>query len=216
MQLGRVCGQVVSTKKTDKLNGFKILVVQPVSLETFEDKGAPFVSLDGIGAGSGELVMCVSGSSSRQTAETDARPVDNLIVAIIDSVDILGERMFDKADPSVKPGCKKNDEVSEADISEKNVCEEKSAGIHVSEAKAEEVAVAEPVEAAVDIHPSEKELMETDISSKKTACKSVPAPELLSEEEKVETNLDLIIQEWHNEKNRQDIKPQVRKKKPKH
>ncbi len=103
MQLGRVCGQIVSTKKAGKLTGFKILVVQPISLETFEDKGAPFVSLDGVGAGDGEVVMCVAGSSSRQTAETDARPVDNLIVAIIDSVDILGKRVFNKFDPSIKP-----------------------------------------------------------------------------------------------------------------
>ncbi len=103
MVLGRVCGQIVSTRKAEKLTGFKILIVQPISLETFEDKGAPFVSLDGVGAGEGELVMCVSGSSSRQTAITDAKPVDNLIVAIIDSVDILGTRMFDKHDPSVGP-----------------------------------------------------------------------------------------------------------------
>lgn len=97
MQLGRVCGQIVSTKKSENLSGFKILVVQPISLETFEEKGAPFVSLDTIGAGEGEVVMVVSGSSARQTKLTDAKPVDNSIVAIIDSVDIGGERVFDKA-----------------------------------------------------------------------------------------------------------------------
>ena len=111
MQLGRVCGNVVSTRKTDRLNGFKILVVQPVSLETFEDKGAPFVSLDGVGAGDGELVMCVSGSSSRQTSETESKPVDNLIVAIIDSVDILGSRLFDKANPDLLS--KRNENINE-------------------------------------------------------------------------------------------------------
>ena len=103
MQLARVCGQVISTKKAEKLMGFKILVCQPIDMVTFKEKGAPFVSIDSVGAGDGELVMCVSGSSSRQTALTDARPVDNCIVAIIDSVDILGERCFDKADPSVMP-----------------------------------------------------------------------------------------------------------------
>lgn len=107
MQLARVCGQVISTKKAEKLMGFKILVCQPIDMVTFEEKGAPFVSIDSVGAGDGELVMCVSGSSSRQTALTDARPVDNCIVAIIDSVDILGERCFDKADPSVKPAAAK-------------------------------------------------------------------------------------------------------------
>ncbi len=96
MQLGRVCGQVVSTKKAEKLMGFKILVVQPISLDTFEEKGAPFVSLDTVGAGEGEVVMIVGGSSARQTALTDAKPTDSSIVAIIDSVDIEGVRRFDK------------------------------------------------------------------------------------------------------------------------
>jgi len=102
MNLGRVCGQVVSTKKSENLMGFKILIVQPISLETFEEKGAPVVSIDTIGAGEGEVVMMVSGSSARQTAITDAKPTDNSIVAIIDSVDIGGKRVFDKADPSIK------------------------------------------------------------------------------------------------------------------
>lgn len=97
MQLARVCGQVVSTKKAEKLMGFKILVVQPMSLETFQETGSPIVALDVVGAGEGEVVMIVSGSSARQTPATDARPVDCSIVAIIDSVDILGTRRFDKA-----------------------------------------------------------------------------------------------------------------------
>lgn len=110
MQLARVCGQVISTKKAEKLMGFKILVCQPIDMVTFEEKGAPFVSIDSVGAGEGELVMCVSGSSSRQTMLTDAKPVDNAIVAIIDSVDILGERCFDKADPEIKPAAAKKAE----------------------------------------------------------------------------------------------------------
>ena len=103
MQLARVCGQVISTKKAEKLVGFKILVCQPIDMVTFEEKGAPFVSIDSVGAGDGELVMCVSGSSSRQTAVTDARPVDSCIVAI------NGERCFDKADPDVKPAAAKKE-----------------------------------------------------------------------------------------------------------
>jgi len=97
MTLGRVCGQIVSTKKSVNLEGFKILVVQPISLDTFEEKGAPIVSLDTIGAGEGEVVMMVSGSSARQTVMTDCKPTDNSIVAIIDSVTIGGDKKFDKA-----------------------------------------------------------------------------------------------------------------------
>lgn len=97
MQLARVVGSLVSTRKSDKLQGMKILVLIPLDMDTFEDAGKPFVSVDTIGAGEGEVVMCVGGSSSRQTDLTDAKPVDNSIVAIIDSVNIGKKRLFDKA-----------------------------------------------------------------------------------------------------------------------
>ena len=96
MQLGRVCGQVISTSKVKNLHGFTILVIQPISLETFEDCGEPFVSLDVIGAGEGEVVMVVGGSSARQTPKTDGKPTDSTVVAIIDSVSIGGKTMFSK------------------------------------------------------------------------------------------------------------------------
>jgi microcompartment protein CcmK/EutM len=96
MQIARVAGTVVSTNKSDKLLGLKLMVVRAIDLDTFEEKGAPIVSIDAVGAGVGEVVMLVSGSSSRQTAATDAKPVDNSIVAIIDSIDIGGNRIFDK------------------------------------------------------------------------------------------------------------------------
>lgn len=98
MTLGRVCGQIVSTKKAAKLEGFKILVVQPISLDTFEETGAPIVSIDTIGAGEGEVVLMVSGSSARQTVQTDGKPTDNSIVGIIDSVTIGGEMKFRKGE----------------------------------------------------------------------------------------------------------------------
>lgn len=98
MTIGRVIGQIVSTKKATKLESFKILVVQPISLETFEETGAPLVSLDTIGAGEGEVVLLVSGSSARQTEMTDAKPTDSSIVGIIDTVTILGECRFRKGE----------------------------------------------------------------------------------------------------------------------
>ncbi len=96
MILGRVVGNVVSTTKSEKLFGFKLLIVSPIHLETFEEQGAPVVSVDTVGAGEGEVVMVVSGSSSRQTAATEGRPVDSTIVAIVDSVDLRGNRMYSK------------------------------------------------------------------------------------------------------------------------
>ena len=104
MQLAKVVGNLVSTRKAEKLMGMKILVAVPVDMDTFEEKGAPFVTVDTIGAGEGEVVMCVGGSSSRQTDLTSNKPVDNSIVAIIDSVDILGKRRFDKAAGLANPG----------------------------------------------------------------------------------------------------------------
>jgi len=100
MQIARVKGTVVSTNKSEKMYGMKLMVVRPIDLDTFEEKGAPIVSVDAVGAGVGEIVMIVGGSSSRQTDITDAKPVDNSIIAIIDSIDIGGTRIFDK---SVKP-----------------------------------------------------------------------------------------------------------------
>ncbi len=98
MQLAKVVGTLVSTRKSDKLHGMKMLVLLPVDMDTFEVKGEPFVSMDAIGAGDGEIVMCAAGSSSRLTYLTEGTPVDNTIVAIVDSVDIKGKRVFDKSE----------------------------------------------------------------------------------------------------------------------
>ena len=96
MQIARVKGTVVSTNKSDKLTGLKLLIVKPIDIETFEEKGSLMVAIDAVGEGEGEIVMCVGGSSSRQTAITDGKPVDQSIVAIIDSVDVDGKRVFEK------------------------------------------------------------------------------------------------------------------------
>ena len=96
MILARVRGNVVSTTKSEKLHGYKLLVVVPIDIDTFEEKGSPIVSIDTVGAGEGEVVMIVAGSSSRQTALTENRPVDSAIVAVIDSVNLNGKRIFEK------------------------------------------------------------------------------------------------------------------------
>ncbi|MEG0256987.1 MAG: EutN/CcmL family microcompartment protein [Christensenella sp.] len=96
MQIARVKGTVVSTNKAEKLLGLKLLLVKPIDIETFEEKGGIIVAIDAVGAGEGEIVMCVGGSSSRQTEITDNKPVDQSIVAIIDSIDVNGKRVFEK------------------------------------------------------------------------------------------------------------------------
>ncbi|MBQ9942482.1 MAG: EutN/CcmL family microcompartment protein [Christensenellaceae bacterium] len=96
MMIGRVKGNVVSTNKCAPLSGLKLLIVQPIDLETLQEKNDPIVCIDGIGAGEGELVMCVGGSSSRAAEETKTTPSDNSILAILDTIDIKGKRTYEK------------------------------------------------------------------------------------------------------------------------
>lgn len=96
MQLARVIGNVVSTNKAEKLHGLKLLLVKPIDIETFTEKGGVFVAIDTVGAGEGEVVMTVGGSSSRQTLITTEKPVDQSIIAIIDHVDLAGKRIYEK------------------------------------------------------------------------------------------------------------------------
>ncbi len=96
MIFARVTGTVVCTLKDEKLVGFKLLLVQPVDLKN-EPRGNPLVAVDTVGAGEGELVLVVQGSSARQTVRTQERPVDASIFAIIDSVEEGGRRVFEKA-----------------------------------------------------------------------------------------------------------------------
>ena len=96
MQLARVIGSVVSTRKCDRLEGLKLLVAVPIDMDTMQEKGTPFVTVDSVGAGEGEIVMWAGGSSSRQTDLTTGKPVDSTIVGIVDFVDIEGKRVYSK------------------------------------------------------------------------------------------------------------------------
>ena len=96
MNICRVKGTIVSTTKAEKINGLKLLLVKPIDLETFEEKGSLVVAIDTVDAGEGEIVMTVGGSSSRQTAITENKPCDQSIIAVIDSIDLEGKRIFEK------------------------------------------------------------------------------------------------------------------------
>ncbi|MEQ1875531.1 MAG: EutN/CcmL family microcompartment protein [Bdellovibrionia bacterium] len=95
MILARVVGEVVSSQKEPNLQGLKLLLVQSVDLKG-ETKGSVLVAVDAVGAGVGEVVLYASGSSARQTATTKEKPVDAVIMAIVDSVDVKGERTYSK------------------------------------------------------------------------------------------------------------------------
>ena len=96
MIFARVTGTVVCTLKDEKLVGSKLLLVQPVDL-VGASKGNPLVAVDSVGAGEGELVLIVQGSSARQTSRTEGRPVDAVIFAIVDTVEQSGKTAFKKS-----------------------------------------------------------------------------------------------------------------------
>ena len=96
MVFARVTGNVVCTLKDEKLVGTKLMLVQPVDLAGAA-KGNPIVAVDAVGAGEGELVLIVQGSSARQTSRTNNTPVDAVIFAIVDSVEQGGKNVFRKA-----------------------------------------------------------------------------------------------------------------------
>jgi microcompartment protein CcmK/EutM len=95
MKLARVIGTVVATKKEERLEGFKLLLVCQLDPEGKEERGT-LVAVDGVGAGIGEVVLVVSGSSARQTDATDKKPVDALIAAIVDTWDKEGKTIYQK------------------------------------------------------------------------------------------------------------------------
>lgn len=95
MLIARVVGSAVSTIKADVLRGCKLLVVRETTASD-ELVGAPFVAVDAIGAGEGELVLVSQGSAGRYTDLTANAPVDAVIMAILDSLEVDGETTFRK------------------------------------------------------------------------------------------------------------------------
>lgn len=92
----RVKGSVVSTNKSEKLMGMKLMVVVQMDIMTGKETGNPLIAIDTVGSGEGEVVLLVGGSSARQTAVTENKPVDASIIAIIDSIEVNGNTVFRK------------------------------------------------------------------------------------------------------------------------
>jgi ethanolamine utilization protein EutN len=92
--LGKVLGTVVSTQKDPNLVGLKLQLVQPIGISNQQPEGKPLVAVDSVGAGVGNVVMLVTGSSARNTAITRMAPTDATIVAIVDTVEMSGKVVF--------------------------------------------------------------------------------------------------------------------------
>ena len=95
MLLGKVTGTVVASAKDEGLRNFTLLVVENISPDGKKSSGYA-VAVDAVGAGVGEVVLYVTGSSARQTVMTDKRPTDATIMAIVDTVEVNGAVTFQK------------------------------------------------------------------------------------------------------------------------
>jgi len=98
MLIGKVVGSVVATRKDEKLEGRKLLVVQVHdhanrALEQY------VVAADSVEAGPGDMGLYATGSSARQTTVPDGRPIDATIMAVVDSWDLFGENVYEKWAP---------------------------------------------------------------------------------------------------------------------
>ena len=79
MLVGKVVNKLVSTRKHDQLNGFKLLVIEPC----FGKSKACFVAADELGAGEGEIVLVVQGTAATHAIQKQA-PIDAVVVGIVD------------------------------------------------------------------------------------------------------------------------------------
>lgn len=101
MFIARVSGTVVATQKVDSMTGHKLVVVEPYRLEqTDRDRlqplGRTFIAVDTIAAGVGDFVLITQGSSARLTPETKTLPVDAVIIALVDTVHIDRQSVYDR------------------------------------------------------------------------------------------------------------------------
>ncbi len=97
MNLARVRGTVVATQRSDKIEGAKWLLVEDCDSRG-QGRGEYLVALDLIDANRGQLVLLAQGSGCRWTFRTEDKPMDALVVAIVDQIDRGGEYCWREAE----------------------------------------------------------------------------------------------------------------------
>jgi microcompartment protein CcmK/EutM len=95
MLIARVIGTAISTIKDPGMKGDKLLILRQTD-HLGNEVGKPFVAVDLVDAGEGELVLSGHGSSARQTYLTKDCPVDAVVMAVIDHLEVDGEVVFRK------------------------------------------------------------------------------------------------------------------------
>jgi len=95
MLIAKVIGTTISTIKDKTLTGRKLLILRQAD-ETGTPFGKPYVAVDTLDAGIGDLVLTAHGSSGRMTEITQNRPVDAVIMAVIDHLEVGGSVVYRK------------------------------------------------------------------------------------------------------------------------
>ena len=95
MQIALVIGSTISTIKDESFHGLKLLIVRKADTAG-KMTGDPFVAVDTVSAGTGDLVLITDGSSARFTTQTNNAPVDAVIVGVIDSLELGGKVTYRK------------------------------------------------------------------------------------------------------------------------
>ena len=90
MNIGKVIGNVVATRKDETLVGAKLMITQPLDLE-LKPVGEPVVMVDTVGAGIGEIILYAKGTAARNAAKKPKAAIDSAIVGIVDRVDVSDE-----------------------------------------------------------------------------------------------------------------------------
>ena len=111
MFLARVKGHVVTTQKDPSMRAQKLLLVEPLRIDyednaaaggqgggsakggKFQVTGRAIVALDNLGAGEGQLVLIVQGSSARMAEGFNKIPVDALVIGIVDEAVVMGKKV---------------------------------------------------------------------------------------------------------------------------
>ena len=99
MFLAKVIGQVVATKKDGAMKGHRLVLLRPQLVDAgdasrLKDGSNTVVAVDTLGAGNGEMVLFCQGSSARQAEGLKALPLDCAVIAIVDTVDVLGKAVY--------------------------------------------------------------------------------------------------------------------------
>lgn len=95
MKIALVVGTVVASQKEANLEGSRLLILKNVTVDA-QIQSEYVVAVDAVGAGPGEYVLYAGGSSARQTAATHNRPVDSVVMAIVDSWEVEGVEKYRK------------------------------------------------------------------------------------------------------------------------